>query len=576
LAAIVVSVALSLPLAAPAKAAAKTLHCAVGRFVVDGEELFAGARTAGGAQRAPHLTAGAALHGETITMLEGRVSIDGVCASRRAQIRRGKQRTKVRVTWPGCDGVPGRVRLRVAIDADGCRRATGTMTARKAGIAREFAAYRVLGDPEDCTGEDTFAVLQQKVFGAKGCRVQTCHGSGAAGRLDLQYGVAYSSLVDVTASNAAAAAVEKRRVVPGDAEASFLWQKVAGSLGRGEGGRMPQVGAALDPLELDLVRAWIDAGAPSTGVVADAPCLPAHRFEPAPPLAPPPGGHQVVLEGPTLAPGEEIEGCMWVQVPNEADFVVGSWEYSLNPGTHHFAVWEHERGGTPRLNAFQAGDVACLSQGARFAISISGAPEAPYFVDAYPPATGKVLPGGSYLGLNPHYYNEFDVPVQVKVWINLHPVAGPVEHVADTLLSLLGTFGDANSYSIYVPPFSTGALRLRYYNEFDRPMSIFQLSSHQHKRGVRFTAWRSDGTTIFENFDWSHPALLNLAPPFVLAPGDYIEYECVHDNGVARPVRRCGDAPADSGCTPGEPVPLTFGVSAEDDMCFLTGLYWLD
>jgi hypothetical protein len=41
-------------------------------------------------------------------------------------------------------------------------------------------------------------------------------------------------------------------------------------------------------------------------------------------------------------------------------------------------------------------------------------------------------------------------------------------------------------------------------------------------------------------------------------------------------VRRCGDAAGDRGCTPGEPIPVTFGVTAQDEMCFLTGLYYLD
>ena len=52
----------------------------------------------------------------------------------------------------------------------------------------------------------------------------------------------------------------------------------------------------------------------------------------------------------------------------------------------------------------------------------------------------------------------------------------------------------------------------------------------------------------------------------MLAPGDYIDYECLEDNGVTRPVRR--DAA-------GNPATLVFGVSVEDEMCILVGAYIL-
>jgi hypothetical protein len=556
-------------------AMAERSACTAGRFVVDGEELFAPA--AATPFRPLHVVDGGAAHGSIIELAGGQVSIEGVCPPTRARLRHGKRRTRLKARWQGCTNLPGRVRLSGTIAGDDCSTLTGRIRAKRAGMRRQFSAKRTVGGPASCAAEDTFAVIQQKVFGASGCRVQTCHGSDAAGGLDLQWGAAYLSLVDVPAATPAAAAAGKKRVVPGDAEASFLFQKLAGTLRPDEGARMPSVGGALDPLELDLIRAWIDAGAPPAGQVDGAPCLPHPAFEPAPPLAVPPAGHQIVLEGPTLQPGEEMEGCMWVRVPNERDFTVGRWEYSLNPGTHHFAIWEHERGGPPVTDVFDPGDVACTTQGARFAITLSGAPEAPYFVDRYPRGVGKVVAGGSYVGLNPHYFNEFDVPIQIKVWINMHPVEGPLEHVADTLLSLMARLGTNSTYSIFVPPFSLGTLRVRYENPFPGPMSIIQLSSHQHQRGTRFTAWNSAGAKIFENFDWAHPAILNFDDePLVLAAGDHIEYECAYDNGVDRPIRRCGDSVLDTNCQPGQPVPVTFGVTAQDEMCFLTGLFHAD
>ena len=132
---------------------------------------------------------------------------------------------------------------------------------------------------------------------------------------------------------------------------------------------------------------------------------------------------------------------MWVQTPNTEPFAVGKWEYSINPGSHHFAAWEHERGEAPTLGVFDPGDLACFRQGAPLdGRSMSGAPEAPYFVDAYPPGIGRVIAPNQYIGLNPHYFNEFDVPIQVEGWINMHPVAGGLLHPVETLFSGAGNF----------------------------------------------------------------------------------------------------------------------------------------
>jgi hypothetical protein len=505
----------------------------------------------------------------TVEIANGSVRV-GACPATPAKVKQSRKRTTFRARWAGCDGFRGAVRVTVTLANGSCDAVDVRVRAAKQKTKRRFRAARSKGSPADCEGGDTFAQIERRIFGPRGCRVETCHGSDESGGLDLRHDAAYDALVGVGSVGAPG----EPRVAPGDAAASFLVRKLAGVLERGEGDPMPSVGRPLRPLELDLIRAWIDAGAPETGAVPDAPCPPKHRFEEAAPLAPPPGGHQIVFEGPVLQPGEELEGCEWIQAPNAQDFVVGSWEYSLNPGTHHFAVWEHRpEAAMPELGVFDATDTACIRGGARFGLSLSGAPEAPYFVDKYPGGVAKVVKGGSILGINPHYFNEFDVPVQVKLWINLHP-APPSAIVADTLLSLEAALDGKGSFSIFVPPGEVGALRLRYTNPRPGPMTIPQLSSHMHQRGVRFDAWRSDGTPLYENTDWAHPRILNFDPPLSLAPGDWIELQCTHDNGVTREVRRCGDAETDRGCTPGEPMPVTFGITAQDEMCLLTGLVY--
>jgi hypothetical protein len=327
---------------------------------------------------------------------------------------------------------------------------------------------------------------------------------------------------------------------------------------------MPTVGRALDTAELALVDEWIAAGAPQVGEVPTAPCLPHEEYVPAEPLPVPAGGYQLVLTGPTLQPGQEQEGCLWVPTPNATDFFTGRWEFALNPGTHHFAVFEWNKTWAPTTGVWTPNDFGCFS-GSEFGNNISGSPLSPYYVDAYPNGVARLLRARRYLGLNAHYYNEFDVPIQVKVWINIHPYSGPSPRIAQTIIDIDDTF------AISIPPFtvqtfpSSGAPRARWTNTSATTWSVINLGGHMHHRGVRFTAWGQNGTKLYETFDWAHPNARYFTPTLDLPPGGYVDYECLYDNGVERPVRT--DAY-------GNPATLVFGVSAEDAMCILTGQYY--
>ncbi len=82
-------------------------------------------------------------------------------------------------------------------------------------------------------------------------------------RHDLRAGHAWASIVRATATETCDGGAPQTRVVPGDAGASWLYQKlvepapcVGGQMPRGET-PMP-----LPDCELDAIRRWIEAGAP--------------------------------------------------------------------------------------------------------------------------------------------------------------------------------------------------------------------------------------------------------------------------------------------------------------------------
>jgi len=165
----------------------------------------------------------------------------GACPMTPAKVKTGKKRSVLSAHWPGCDGFKGAVRVTAKLTTGTCDAVDVRVKAKK--LSRRFAAARTKGEAKDCQTGDTFDQIQRRIFGSKGCRVETCHGSAKSGGLDLRVGSAYQSLVST-----AVGAPGEQRVQPGSAAKSFLVRKLAGVLDVGEGDRMPSVGHPLRPL----------------------------------------------------------------------------------------------------------------------------------------------------------------------------------------------------------------------------------------------------------------------------------------------------------------------------------------
>jgi hypothetical protein len=113
--------------------------------------------------------------------------------------------------------------------------------------------------------QPTFASIQREVFettDASGRAACTqCHtdagGRTPSGGLNLRHDVAYAALVSI-ASRGKAGAV---RVVPGDADHSYVVDKVEGRPGI-VGERMPRTGGPyLTAGQIAIIKRWIETGA---------------------------------------------------------------------------------------------------------------------------------------------------------------------------------------------------------------------------------------------------------------------------------------------------------------------------
>jgi hypothetical protein len=112
--------------------------------------------------------------------------------------------------------------------------------------------------------EPTLSSIQREIFNAADSSGRVactnCHntqGARFAGNLNLTEGISYSQLVNI-ASSAKSGAI---RVIPGNANDSYLIHKLEGTAGI-IGERMPRTsGPFLTPGQVQIIRAWIDQGA---------------------------------------------------------------------------------------------------------------------------------------------------------------------------------------------------------------------------------------------------------------------------------------------------------------------------
>ena len=94
--------------------------------------------------------------------------------------------------------------------------------------------------------------------GGKTCAKSMCHSSNRPQRdLVLEKDSAYANIVSVPSEEASDNLVE-----PGDSGASYLYRKVNGGPNI-TGHRMPDSGGSLSSADIELIRQWIDAGAPN-------------------------------------------------------------------------------------------------------------------------------------------------------------------------------------------------------------------------------------------------------------------------------------------------------------------------
>ncbi len=366
-----------------------------------------------------------------------------------------------------------------------------------------------------------------------------CHSGGSpSANLDLSGNPAdlVSALVEVDPTNPAAAAKGYKLVDAGYPHNSFLLYKCATTdwdtqygMDVAEGNTMPSGQPALEKEEIELIRQWIQYGAPQNGTVVDAQMLDDYyndngmdRIEK--PDAPAPGeGFQMHLGPFFLAPGEEVEFYKKETVGNEDLENVTRFEAFFNDESHHFLLFE-----------FLPGTDAGIEEGLRPVTVQNAFQDAQYMVGWVDPDVTELPAGTAYkiddnavIDLNYHlinYASNGDSILAAEAYINYYTdntTPNLIEMHSELLINL-GIFipnnGQEVSFTDAVFDNTAGATDSMY---------VWFLSSHTHKYGTDYDIYKrnpdgSQGDQLYEGFydteytfnqgyyDWEHPGNLYL------------------------------------------------------------------
>ena len=419
----------------------------------------------------------------------------------------------------------------------------------------------------------TWNIIQEEIL-VSSCL--NCHASETAitkqSGLDLTNDEAYSEMVGVVPKNIAAkddglVIVSNEGGMKGLAK-SFLWEKINAYDREHYLSDHPEYGQMMPPGEnflsdgqLQFVRAWIEAGAPETGVVVDEKLLlDSNQYSPPEfsPLNPPEKGIQLHIKPFEIKPNFEREFFQYTDLNIDKDIYANRIEIEMRPGSHHFLLYSFDENiNSTSLPEFDIKRDLRFEDGAYNVEALRTMQYHEFFTGTQWPRMDYKLPPGvafklnSNFGIdqNSHYVNRSDTTIIGEVFTNIHTIdESEVVKVANIL--------NWSNQQILLPPKKVTTLNKTFTT--NTTIYIGQLFSHAHEKMtefvVRIKGGERDGELVYWTDDWEHPPIINYDPPIQLNNGEGLELITTYDNPYNRIV--------------------TFGFLSTDEMMILFGWYF--
>ncbi|HEX2466139.1 MAG TPA: cupin domain-containing protein [Thermoanaerobaculia bacterium] len=323
---------------------------------------------------------------------------------------------------------------------------------------------------------------------------------------------------------------------------------------------------SLSDAEIATVLAWIDGGAPP-GDAAVMPPLPDYAARAAAKPA-----ADLVWEYPqsfTIAPGADLQRAFVVRNTTDHDLWIAGVDYmpEPSPSVHHMFAFTDPSGLGRKFEAEakdgEPGFLGSVDGGAgtdtMMAIFQAGGGGLGGWalgagVVHYPAGTGQLLPRGTDVVLQYHYWNGSEKAQVHQPKIGLYLAKGPVEKIvefggpaADDHLDIRA--GDAES--VHRADWTA-----------NEDVEVIGAMPHMHFLGksMRLTLHYPDGVskTLLDvpRFDFAWQTVYRLEQPLLLPKGTRVEMVAAHDNSAGHQGQRY---------TP--PKNTRFGERSDDEMC---------
>jgi hypothetical protein len=263
--------------------------------------------------------------------------------------------------------------------------------------------------------------------------------------------------------------------------------------------------------------------------------------------------------GPVTVPyNTESTQCIWVRLSNENEIKVHSMHNVLTDGSHHLIVYKDDMDTTEQTTPTpcQPFTGALNSSGQVAPIAITQRKDDPIEL---PAGVAYTFAPHQMIKLEMHYTNKGDTDIDVSAnvdFVDADP--GSIQYEASILLT--------GSPDVNIPGGVGQTATLHEFFTFPaeatfQDVKFFAITGHTHRRGTSVNVkvgMEQDPSGLVEvyapdPFEWAEPAT-ETPPEFSIPSGGGFDFTCSWTNDSAQPI--------------------SWGESAEDEMCFFWGYYY--
>jgi hypothetical protein len=411
--------------------------------------------------------------------------------------------------------------------------------------------------------KDTWTIIQDNILtlscATSGCHASTSDATYGQHNLLLNSTNAYDNLINIISKNAAAKTAGLVRVKPGDYINSLFYQKIDCQTPSKYGSSMPLGGTNLTSGQIEFIKQWIIKGAPKKGSVVDENILTSNEvcsqaFVPmqAPAAA---DGFQLAINAFTVRAKTEREVFVNRTSPNTSTVYVNKFTMQGRPNSHHFVLYGFQSttllppANTLRdlYNADATINITTFAQMQNH-IFLGGGTDV-NTTYTFPEGVALKVPPATALDLNAHYFNTQNSNLIGENYINMYTVSQA------NVVKEAQSINFAN-YNFSIPANSRKTITTDY--KFNKEVTVITLTSHFHKLGEKFQikilGGTRNGEVVYENTDWEHPIVINLAKPIQLKAGEGLTSVVTYNNTTNKMVN--------------------FGLTSEDEMNIIFGYYY--